>query len=257
MKAVQLRAVGEPLEVVDLPAPTVNPGEALVRVAGCGVCHTDIGFWKDGVPTNHGLPITLGHEISGVVVDAEGRPVRAHVALVFQEGGGSYGTSTDESGTFTFEGIPQRPCVLTADTEDALAAAMPDVHVGIGATVGSVIPTKGAVIPAAVGVDIGCGMMAARTSLVASDLPDHLEGVRSAIERAVPHGRLHVSAERPSRPLRQVPAADGRTPRRPRARDHTRRRPFRRAGRSHRPTRDRRRDYPGGAAGRRQDDGAS
>ena len=51
-------------------------------------------------------------------------------------------------------------------------AAMPDVHVGIGATVGSVIPTKGAVIPAAVGVDIGCGMMAARTSLVASDLPD-------------------------------------------------------------------------------------
>lgn len=68
-------------------------------------------------------------------------------------------------------------------------AAMPDVHIGIGATVGSVIPTKGAVIPAAVGVDIGCGMMAARTSLVASDLPDNLEGVRSAIERAVPHGR--------------------------------------------------------------------
>ena len=68
-------------------------------------------------------------------------------------------------------------------------AAMPDVHVGIGATVGSVIPTRGAVIPAAVGVDIGCGMMAARTSLVASDLPDNLEGVRSAIEQAVPHGR--------------------------------------------------------------------
>jgi tRNA-splicing ligase RtcB len=68
-------------------------------------------------------------------------------------------------------------------------AAMPDVHVGIGATVGSVIPTKGAIIPAAVGVDIGCGMMAARTSLMASDLPDNLEGVRSAIERAVPVGR--------------------------------------------------------------------
>ncbi|HTU11864.1 MAG TPA: RtcB family protein [Allosphingosinicella sp.] len=68
-------------------------------------------------------------------------------------------------------------------------AVMPDVHVGIGATVGSVIPTKGAVIPAAVGVDIGCGMMAARTSLMASDLPDNLEGVRSAIEQAVPHGR--------------------------------------------------------------------
>ncbi|MDJ0277954.1 RtcB family protein [Sphingomonas sp. 2R-10] len=68
-------------------------------------------------------------------------------------------------------------------------AVMPDVHIGIGATVGSVIPTKGAVIPAAVGVDIGCGMMAARTSLMASDLPDTLDGVRSAIEQAVPHGR--------------------------------------------------------------------
>jgi tRNA-splicing ligase RtcB len=68
-------------------------------------------------------------------------------------------------------------------------AVMPDVHVGIGATVGSVIPTKGAVIPAAVGVDIGCGMMAARTSLHAADLPDNLEGIRHAIERAVPHGR--------------------------------------------------------------------
>ena len=68
-------------------------------------------------------------------------------------------------------------------------AVMPDVHIGIGATVGSVIPTKGAVIPAAVGVDIGCGMMAARTSLLASDLPDTLEAVRSRIEQAVPHGR--------------------------------------------------------------------
>ena len=68
-------------------------------------------------------------------------------------------------------------------------AVMPDVHVGIGATVGSVIPTRGAVIPAAVGVDIGCGMMAARTSLHAADLPDHLDGIRAAIEQAVPHGR--------------------------------------------------------------------
>jgi len=68
-------------------------------------------------------------------------------------------------------------------------AAMPDVHIGIGATIGSVIPTKGAVIPAAVGVDIGCGMMAAQTSLMASDLPDNLEAIRTAIEAAVPHGR--------------------------------------------------------------------
>lgn len=68
-------------------------------------------------------------------------------------------------------------------------AVMPDVHVGIGSTVGSVIPTKDAIIPAAVGVDIGCGMMAVRTSLTANDLPDSLGHIRSAIEKAVPHGR--------------------------------------------------------------------
>jgi tRNA-splicing ligase RtcB (3'-phosphate/5'-hydroxy nucleic acid ligase) len=68
-------------------------------------------------------------------------------------------------------------------------AAMPDVHWGIGATVGSVIPTKGAIIPAAVGVDIGCGMMAVKTSLNSRHLPDNLHGIRTAIEKAVPHGR--------------------------------------------------------------------
>jgi tRNA-splicing ligase RtcB len=67
-------------------------------------------------------------------------------------------------------------------------AAMPDVHAGIGATVGSVIPTKGAIIPAAVGVDIGCGMGAVRLSLTAADLPDKLGRVRGAIEGAVPVG---------------------------------------------------------------------
>ena len=68
-------------------------------------------------------------------------------------------------------------------------AAMPDCHWGMGATVGSVIATKGAIVPAAVGVDLGCGMMAARTDLTASDLPDTLAPMRSAIEAAVPHGR--------------------------------------------------------------------
>lgn len=65
---------------------------------------------------------------------------------------------------------------------------MPDVHCGIGATVGSVIPTKGAIIPAAVGVDIGCGMNAIRLSITADQLPDNLRGLRSAIERDVPVG---------------------------------------------------------------------
>jgi tRNA-splicing ligase RtcB (3'-phosphate/5'-hydroxy nucleic acid ligase) len=68
-------------------------------------------------------------------------------------------------------------------------AVMPDVHFGVGATVGSVIPTQGAIIPAAVGVDIGCGMMAVRTSLSAADLPETLRGVRGSIERAVPVGQ--------------------------------------------------------------------
>jgi tRNA-splicing ligase RtcB len=68
-------------------------------------------------------------------------------------------------------------------------AGMPDVHWGRGATVGSVIATKGAIVPAAVGVDIGCGMMAARTSLNASQLPDNLHTIRCDIEAAVPHGR--------------------------------------------------------------------
>jgi len=67
-------------------------------------------------------------------------------------------------------------------------AAMPDVHMGIGATVGSVIPTRGAIIPAAVGVDIGCGMNALRLSIRAEQLPDSLRRVRSAIEAAVPVG---------------------------------------------------------------------
>ncbi|QNN56891.1 RtcB family protein [Diaphorobacter ruginosibacter] len=67
-------------------------------------------------------------------------------------------------------------------------AAMPDVHLGVGATIGSVIPTIKAIIPAAVGVDIGCGMMAAKTTLRATDLPDNLARLRSAIERAIPHG---------------------------------------------------------------------
>jgi len=74
-------------------------------------------------------------------------------------------------------------------------AAMPDVHWGMGATVGSVIPTKGAIIPAAVGVDIGCGMVAARTELTANDLPDNLSAIRSTIEKAVPHGRTNHGGE--------------------------------------------------------------
>jgi tRNA-splicing ligase RtcB (3'-phosphate/5'-hydroxy nucleic acid ligase) len=71
-------------------------------------------------------------------------------------------------------------------------AIMPDVHFGKGATVGSVIATKAAIVPAAVGVDIGCGMMAVRTTLKAGDLPDNLQALRSGIEAAVSHGGIGI-----------------------------------------------------------------
>lgn len=84
-------------------------------------------------------------------------------------------------------------------------AAMPDVHCGIGATVGSVIPTKGAIIPAAVGVDIGCGMNAIRLSLKAHQLPDNLRGLRGAIEREVPVGfNMHKYDAVPNSTIRSL-----------------------------------------------------
>ena len=70
MKALRLLAEGAPLELQDVAVPVPGDGEVLVQVAGCGVCHTDIGFWRDGVKTRHPLPLTLGHEISGKVVRA-------------------------------------------------------------------------------------------------------------------------------------------------------------------------------------------
>ena len=77
-------------------------------------------------------------------------------------------------------------------------AVMPDVHLGKGATVGTVIPTRAAIVPAAVGVDIGCGMLAVKTDLVASDLPESLAKLRSQIERDVPVGfNFHQQAMAP------------------------------------------------------------
>ncbi len=89
-------------------------------------------------------------------------------------------------------------------------AVMPDVHWGMGATIGSVIPTKGAIIPAAVGVDIGCGMMAVRTDLRAEHLPDDLSSVRGAIEAAVPHRRTDHGGRNDRGAWGQVPDQIGR-----------------------------------------------
>ncbi len=86
-------------------------------------------------------------------------------------------------------------------------AAMPDVHFGKGSTIGSVIPTKGAIIPAGVGVDIGCGMMACKTTLTATDLPDNLAPLRAAIERAVPHGMTPKNRGRDKGGWENTPAA--------------------------------------------------
>src|ERR1700709_2141178 len=109
---------------------------------------------------------------------------------VIHEGGapikaGTLGVPLEESAKTQLLNVAKLPFIHSH------VAVMPDVHWGMGATVGSVIPTKGAIVPAAVGVDIGCGMVAARTSPNANDLPDNLSDIRSAIEKAVPHGRTN------------------------------------------------------------------
>lgn len=107
------------------------------------------------------------------VFESDGRPIKAWVR----------GVPVEEAALRQLQNVASLPFI------HRWVAAMPDVHWGLGATVGSVIATHKAIIPAAVGVDIGCGMMAVRTTLRASDLPDSLHAVRSAIEAAVPHGR--------------------------------------------------------------------
>jgi 6-hydroxycyclohex-1-ene-1-carbonyl-CoA dehydrogenase len=69
IQAWQMVAGDEPFESIELSVPELEDGKALVEVAGCGVCHTDLSFWHYGVPTRHELPLVLGHEISGIVVD--------------------------------------------------------------------------------------------------------------------------------------------------------------------------------------------
>lgn len=94
----------------------------------------------------------------------------------------------DSAGPFEVGAMQQLRNVASLPFIFRHVAGMPDVHWGMGATVGSVIATQKAIVPAAVGVDIGCGMMAVRTSLTASQLPDSLAALRAEIERAVPKG---------------------------------------------------------------------
>lgn len=112
-------------------------------------------------------------ERSHDVIKTSGVPIRAWVRGVTMED----------------EAVKQLTNVAKMPFVHRHVAVMPDVHSGMGATIGSVIPTVKAIIPAAVGVDIGCGMMAVRTSLMAKDIPDNLRPLRESIEKAVPHGR--------------------------------------------------------------------
>ena len=107
------------------------------------------------------------------VIETDGVPIKAWTR----------GVAIEDAARQQLENVARLPIIFHH------VAVMPDVHFGIGATVGSVVPTERAIIPAAVGVDIGCGMMAVETTLAASQLPDTLRPLRTAIERAVPHGR--------------------------------------------------------------------
>lgn len=112
------------------------------------------------------------------IIDSAGRPIKAWTR----------GVQVEESAKQQLRNLAGMPFVHNH------IAAMPDVHWGMGATVGSVIATKGAIIPAAVGVDVGCGVAAQRTTLTASDLPDNLHGLRVGIESRIPHGRTNNGA---------------------------------------------------------------
>jgi tRNA-splicing ligase RtcB (3'-phosphate/5'-hydroxy nucleic acid ligase) len=106
-------------------------------------------------------------------IEGEGRPIKAWTR----------GVPLEDAALKQLRNVASLPFIHSH------VAVMPDVHWGMGATVGSVIPTVGAIIPAAVGVDIGCGMMAVKTSIRAEQLPDSLADIRAGIEAAVPHGR--------------------------------------------------------------------
>jgi tRNA-splicing ligase RtcB (3'-phosphate/5'-hydroxy nucleic acid ligase) len=110
------------------------------------------------------------------------------------------GVGIDEKAMEQLKNIAQLPFIHKH------VAAMPDTHWGLGATIGSVIATKGAVVPAAVGVDIGCGMNFALTTLKASDLPDNLHAIRTEIEKAVPHGRTDNGGSNDKGAWKNLPA---------------------------------------------------
>jgi tRNA-splicing ligase RtcB (3'-phosphate/5'-hydroxy nucleic acid ligase) len=129
--------------------------------------------------------------VSYELIETAGVPIKAW----------THGVGVEASARAQLENVARLPIVFRH------VAVMPDVHWGIGATVGSVVPTEGAIIPAAVGVDIGCGMMAIETTLEASRLPDTLRTLRTAIEKAVPHGRTANGGKGDRGAWRHIPKA--------------------------------------------------
>ena len=125
------------------------------------------------------------------LIETEGVPIKAWTR----------GVAVEDAARKQLENVARLPIVFHH------VAAMPDVHFGIGATVGSVVPTERAIIPAAVGVDIGCGMMAVETTLAAAQLPDNLRPMRTAIEAAVPHGRTQNGGRNDRGAWGRIPSA--------------------------------------------------
>ena len=126
------------------------------------------------------------------LIETQGKPIKAWTR----------GVPVEDAARRQLENVARLPFVHSH------VAAMPDVHWGMGATVGSVIAMQGAIVPAAVGVDIGCGMMAVRTNLTGKRLPDSLAALRGDFERAVPHGRTHNGDPRNDRGAWRDPPAE-------------------------------------------------
>ena len=78
----QMTELNKPFQLAESVFPELNIGEVLVKIAGCGVCHTDISFWHHGVQTKHALPLTLGHEISGTVIAGDKEWIGKNVIIL-------------------------------------------------------------------------------------------------------------------------------------------------------------------------------
>src|SRR6478736_6823346 len=139
----------------------------------------DVAEWRRRRSTK---PEVAGSNRAGEARFSSAREVDSDMPNIINDKLISWASDIDEGTVRQAEQTARLPIV------EGHVALMPDAHVGLGATVGSVIPTRGAVIPSAVGVDIGCGMIAAELDLTENQLPDTLEPLLGRIEHAIPAG---------------------------------------------------------------------